>query len=83
MYSTPLWVVSKASRVKTKSGQIVGIQHGNFINKPERRATSHTRLRAHDHHTSSTLSGGKGGAGPSSLHTRLEGPMEYVKARWM
>ena len=29
------------------------------------------------------LIGGKGGAGPSSLHTTLEGPMEYVNARWM
>ena len=28
--------------------------------------------------TSSTLIGGKGGAGPSSLHTTLEGPTEYV-----
>jgi hypothetical protein len=27
-------------------------------------ATSHTRLRAHNHDTSSTLIGGKGGAGP-------------------
>ena len=44
------------------------------------RATSHTRLRAHDHYTSSTLIGGKGGAGPSSLHTTLEGPSEYVNA---
>ena len=33
------------------------------------RASSHMRLRAHDHYTSSTLIGGKGGAGPSSLHT--------------
>ena len=33
------------------------------------RATSHMRLRAHDHYTSSTLIGGEGGAGPSSLHT--------------
>ena len=47
------------------------------------RATSHTRLRAHDHYTSRTLIGGKGGAGPSSLHTMVEGPMEYVNARWM
>jgi hypothetical protein len=31
----------------------------------------------------STLMGGKGGAGPSSLHTALEGPTEYVNARWM
>ena len=44
-------------------------------------ATSHTRLRAHDHYTSSTLIGGKGGAFPSSLHTTLEGPTEYVNAR--
>ena len=49
----------------------------------ETRATSHTRLRARDHYTSSTLIGGKGGAGPSSIHTTLEGPMKYVKARWM
>ena len=47
------------------------------------RATSHTRLRAHDSYTLSTLIGGKGGAGPSLLHTMLEGPMEYVNARWM
>ena len=47
-------------------------------------ATSHTtRLRARDHYTSSTLIGGKGGAGPSSLRTTLEGPAEYAKARWM
>ena len=30
-----------------------------------------------------TLIGGKGGAGPSLLHTTLEGPTEYVKARRM
>ena len=48
------------------------------------RATPHTRLRARDHHASSTLIGGKGGAGPSSLlHTTLKGPTEYVNARWM
>ena len=47
------------------------------------RATSHTRRRARDHYTSSTLFGGKGKACPSSLHTMLEGPMEYVNARWM
>jgi hypothetical protein len=45
--------------------------------------TSHTRLSARDHYSSSTLIGGKGGAGPSSLHTTLEGPTEYVNARWM
>ena len=43
------------------------------------RATSHTRLRARDDYTSSTLIGGKGRAGPSSLlHTTLEGPTEYI-----
>jgi hypothetical protein len=45
------------------------------------RATSHTRVRAHDHYTSSTLIGGKGGAGPISLlHTTLEGSTEYVNS---
>ena len=45
--------------------------------------TSHTRLSARNHHTSSTLISEKGGAGPSSLHTTLKGPMtEYVNARW-
>ena len=37
--------------------------------------------RARDH-TSSTLIGGKGGFGPSSLPTTLEGPTQYVNARW-
>ena len=46
-------------------------------------ATSHTRLRARDYYTSSTLIGGKGRAGPSLLHTTLEGPTEYVNAIWM
>ena len=36
------------------------------------------RPRARDHYTSSTLIGGEGGAGPSSLHTMLEGPTEYI-----
>ena len=44
------------------------------------RATSHTRLKARDHYTLSTLIGGKDGAGPSSLHVTLEGPTEYVNA---
>ena len=35
-------------------------------------ATSHTRPRAYDHYNSSTLIGGKDGAGPSSLHTSLK-----------
>ena len=47
------------------------------------RATLHTRLRARDYYNSSTLIGGKGGAGPSLLHTMLKGPTEYyVNARW-
>jgi hypothetical protein len=45
------------------------------------RATSHTRLRARDQYTSSTLIGGNGGDGPSSLHTTLEGPKEYVNSK--
>ena len=47
------------------------------------RATSHTRLRARDIYTSSTLIGGQGRAGASSLHATLEGLMEHVNARWM
>jgi len=39
------------------------------------------RLRAREHYTSSTLIGQKGGAGPSSLPTTLEGPKEYVNAK--
>jgi hypothetical protein len=46
------------------------------------RATSHTRLRGHDQYTSSPLIGGKGGAGPSSLHTMREGPI-YGVYKWM
>ena len=42
------------------------------------KATFYTRLGACDHYTSSTLICGKGGAGPSSLHTTLERPIEYV-----
>jgi hypothetical protein len=41
------------------------------------------RVRAHDHYPSRTLIGGKGIANPSSPHTTLEGPTEYVNARWM
>ena len=47
------------------------------------RATSHTRLRARDYYTSTTLIGGKRRAGSSLLRTMLEGPMENVNARWM
>ena len=39
------------------------------------RATSHTRLRACDHYTPSTLISEKGGASPTLLHTTLEGPV--------
>jgi hypothetical protein len=47
------------------------------------RATSYMRLRARDLCISTSLMGGKDGAGPSSLHIPLEGPTEYVNARWM
>ena len=47
------------------------------------RATSHTGLGACDHYTSSTLIGGKGGAGPSSHHNTLDRPTDYMNARWM
>ena len=47
------------------------------------RATSHMRPRACDHYTSNTPIGGKGGAGPTSLHTTLEGPREYGNVSWM
>ena len=40
-------------------------------------------LRARDHYTSSTLIGGQGGTNPNTLHTMLDGPTEYVNARWM
>ena len=47
------------------------------------RATSHMRLRAYDHYTSSTIIGGKGRPSPSSLHNMLEGITEYVNAERM
>jgi hypothetical protein len=40
--------------------------------------TRESRLRARDQYSSNTLIGGKGGAGPSSHHTTLEGTMEYI-----
>ena len=62
----------------------------NNIEWSELKATSHMILRACDHYTSSTLIGGKGGAGPSLLHASLEGPTEYmceckmdVKSTWI
>jgi hypothetical protein len=65
--------------VRAKSKQIVAIdKFPSSIWAP-----SNTRLGALDQCTSSSLIGGKGGAGPSSLHTMLEGPTEYVNARWM
>ena len=43
---------------------------------------THTRPRARDHCISSTLIGGKRGAGPSSRHTTLfEGATEYVNGK--
>ena len=43
---------------------------GRFLGITGWEPTSHIRLRARDHYTSSTLIGGNGGAGPSSLlHT--------------
>ena len=69
--------------VTTLHGQFQSV-FGRQVELVRLRATSHTRLRARDHYTSSTLIGGKGGAGPSSLlHTALDGPTEYVNARWM
>ena len=43
----------------------------------DRGRCEHTRLRARDYFTSSTLIGRKGGGRPSSLHTTFEGPTEY------
>ena len=45
------------------------------------RATSHMRPRAHDQYTLSTLICGKGGAGPSSLHTMLGGPTKVCECK--
>ena len=59
------------------------LQHPSCESTSDARATSDTRLRAHDHYASSTLVGGKGGAGPSSFHNMLDGPTNYVNARWM
>ena len=57
-----------------KSTNVIG-----FISPTLLGPLSHTRLRAHDHCTSSTLNGGKGGAGPSSLHTMLRDR----RSKWM
>ena len=45
------------------------------------KATSHMRPSARIQYTSSTLIGGKGRAGPSSLHTTLKGPTKYVNCK--
>ena len=50
------------------------------LNLESLRVTSHTRLRACDHCTSSTLIGGKGRAGPSSL---LHITLEDQQSMWM
>jgi hypothetical protein len=68
-----VWLVSKLFiEQKVREG----------YNANELRATSHMRPRARDHYTPSTLIGGKGGVGPSSLHTTLEKPTEYMNARF-
>ena len=80
------WIYSGLLRASKSYNRNLGVLKEHF----NTRATSHTRLRARDHYTSSTLIGGKGGAGPSSLlHMTLEGPTEYVngkmdvKSTWM
>jgi hypothetical protein len=68
------WGIDPASRCKA------ALKHASTQTP---RATSHMRLVAREHYTSSTLIGGKGGASPSLLHTTLEGPTEYVNTIWM
>jgi hypothetical protein len=47
--------------------------------RPKGHFTHETESPCRDHITSRTLiGGGKGGARPSSLHTALEGPTEYI-----
>ena len=55
----------------------------NFYIQPRSGNDAFILTQARDQYTSSTLIGGKGGAGPSSLRTKLEGPTEYVNAQWM
>ena len=57
---------------------MIGLKIFPHIDKAGLRATAHTRLRARYHYTSSTLIGGKGGDGPNSVHTTVEGPMGYM-----
>jgi hypothetical protein len=76
-YSPPSYLVCVVTQVGPveQGGCPGGLPPNNTLTV---RATSHTRLKARDHYTSSTLIGGKGGAGPSSLHTTFEGPTEYI-----
>ena len=62
---------------------VIGLQ--SCVCEVALRVISHMRLRTRGHYTLSTLIGGKGRAGPNSLHTTLEGPTEYryVNARWV
>jgi len=66
----------EAFKFSNPSEKMICGHHNNLV-----RATSHTRLRALVHCTSSTLIGGKGGVNPRLLHTTLEGPIEYMNAR--
>ena len=73
-------VSTKIMKVAVCNKLVVEFVKNAFDRSIDLRATSHTRLRARDHYISSTLIGGQGRAGPSSLHTIIEGPMEYVKS---
>ena len=74
--------LSYSYKLQNTLGKWLQAQFG-FANQLVLKATLDARLRSRDHYTSRTLIGGKGGVGPSSLHTTLEGPTEYVNARWM
>ena len=67
----------------SRQGKYLKIHVGHTKFPSTLRTTSPTRMRAHDHYTPSTLIGGKGGAGPHSLHTTIGGPTKYVNARWI
>ena len=59
---------------------LIILLHYRMVGGHGPRATSHTRLRARDHdYASSTLIGGKGAGGKSSLHCALEGPTDPTK----
>jgi hypothetical protein len=87
-----LWTLALVWRVERPNSRLLAVwlveidglsTFGYSVKPPWVRATSHTRLRTRDHYTSSTLIGGKAGAGPSLLHNMPEGLTEYVNARWM